>query len=539
MRLSNMKRLFLIVLASTALLNGCSSTSEKPEKEEQLKPVLTWHDEQNELDGQFVEQLLPPIDELSQDVQRFDIRANRTPIRAFLMSLVEGTEYNLVLHQKVKGNISLKLNQVTVIEVLQAVRDIYGYGYKQTNYGIHILPKTQQTKIFHVNYLNVTRQGESGMSISNGQVGSSHNSNTTSSSSSYNNGTNSNTTNNTRVSSAKVETTTKTDFWKQLELTLKLMAENEDQAKIVVDPQSGMVIVRALPNLIRDVQDYLERAELVVQKQVLIEAKILEVSLNEGFESGIRWDTFGAGRNAQVSDTKRDVVASLSSEFLFNKEGGIFGLNFDLQDFTGVIEALEKQGDVKVLSSPRITTVNNQKAVIKVGSDEFYVTEIKSNTTTTTTGTTNSPEIVLTPFFSGIALDVTPQIGDENEVILHVHPTVTEVAEQNKRVDLSGDEYNLPLAVSTVRETDSIIKAISGQVVVIGGLMQNQKRVTNAGVPFLRDIPLLGWLFNQKRESMVQSELIILIQPRIVDEKFNRAEYERINRKFSELGNYQ
>jgi MSHA biogenesis protein MshL len=196
---------------------------------------------------------------------------------------------------------------------------------------------------------------------------------------------------------------------------------------------------------------------------------------------------------------------------------------------------LQTQGDVRVLSSPRIATVNNQKAVIKVGSDEFFVTEVSTTTTTSTTSSTQSPDIELTPFFSGIALDVTPQISNGQEVILHVHPTVTEVEERVKTIELGSEEFNLPLAYSTVRETDSIIRAQSGQVVVIGGLMQNRKVTTEARVPLLGDIPLLGWLFRQQRQESVQSELVILIQPHIVDGAIPVEEIGEINRRFSTL----
>jgi MSHA biogenesis protein MshL len=274
-----------------------------------------------------------------------------------------------------------------------------------------------------------------------------------------------------------------------------------------------------------------------VGKQVLIEAKILEVSLNEGFQSGIQWNTFGAGRAGTIDDTSRDIVGGMASKLLENSDeiGGVFNINFNYENFSGVIELLETQGQVKVLSSPRISTVNNQKAVIKVGNDEYFVTEIKSSTTTGGGSTTSFPEVIFTPFFSGIALDVTPQIGEDEEVILHVHPTITEVSERQKNVVLNSGTLTVPLAYSSVRETDSIISAKSGQVVVIGGLMQNKIRITESGIPYLRDIPIIGAIFGQTRETIVQSELVILIQPRVVDSRFHYEEMERINERFSDL----
>ena len=193
---------------------------------------------------------------------------------------------------------------------------------------------------------------------------------------------------------------------------------------------------------------------------------------------------------------------------------------------------LQRQGEVQVLSSPRISTVNNQKAVIKVGTDEFFVTDISNSTTTTTTTTSTAPEISLTPFFSGIALDVTPQIGQNNEVILHVHPSVTEVVERNKVIDVGGSIYDLPLAYSSIRETDSIIRAASGQVVVIGGLLQNKKSNSDAGVPWLSRIPILGYLFRQIERTSSKSELVILLQPKVIEPSGWNSEIQSIKDTF-------
>ena len=288
------------------------------------------------------------------------------------------------------------------------------------------------------------------------------------------------------------------------------------------------------------VLQHLDAAELR-HRLSLSEAKILEVSLNDGFQSGIQWNTFGAGRKGTIDNTTKNAVGSMASELLTNPDniGGVFNINMNYENFTGVIELLETQGTVKVLSSPRIATVNNQKAVIKVGNDEYFVTEIKSPTTSTGSSTTSFPEVIFTPFFSGIALDVTPQISEGEDVILHVHPTITEVSERLKNIQLSTGNLTVPLAFSTVRETDSIIRAKSGQVVVIGGLMQNQKRTTSSGIPYLRDIPIIGALFGQNRETIVQSELVILIQPRVVDSRFHYEEMERINERFSGLNTGQ
>jgi MSHA biogenesis protein MshL len=199
--------------------------------------------------------------------------------------------------------------------------------------------------------------------------------------------------------------------------------------------------------------------------------------------------------------------------------GGINSLAFSKQtngsQFNGVIELLQTQGNVQVLSSPRITATNNQKAVIKVGEDEYFVTEV-SSTTTTGTSTTTTPQVELTPFFSGIALDVTPQISKDGSVILHVHPSVTLTKEQNKTIEIGSQRLVLPLAQSSVRESDTIIRANSGEVVVIGGLIETYNIDLESKTPLLGDIPFLGELFKNKSQSSQKRELVIMLKPIVV-----------------------
>lgn len=207
-------------------------------------------------------------------------------------------------------------------------------------------------------------------------------------------------------------------------------------------------------------------------------------------------------------------------------------------DFEGVLELLETQGEVRVLSTPRISTLNNQKAVIKVGTDEYFVTDVSSSTTTSTNGDGSStPDITLTPFFSGISLDVTPQIDSQGQVTLHVRPSVSKVTEDDTQINL-GDTFgtlNLPTARTTSRQSDSIVRARSGQVVVIGGLLQNDNENLDANVPWLSDLPFVGWLFQQQRKSLKKSELVILMRPQVVADDTWINEIQKSAAAFKEL----
>ncbi|MDE2220383.1 MAG: pilus (MSHA type) biogenesis protein MshL, partial [Gammaproteobacteria bacterium] len=204
------------------------------------------------------------------------------------------------------------------------------------------------------------------------------------------------------------------------------------------------------------------------------------------------------------------------SSTITNTLGGAFALAVNPADFNSYIELLGTQGKTRVLSSPRVSTLNNQKAVIKAGADEYFVTGVSSNTVASTTPVTNR-DVSLAQFFSGIALDVTPQIAADGQVILHIHPTISEVTEKVKQVTIAQQTDSLPLAFSQVRESDSIVKASSGQLIVIGGLMRTSRSSQDYRIPGLGSLPWLGHLFRSQQRSEVHTELVILLRPMVVD----------------------
>jgi len=170
---------------------------------------------------------------------------------------------------------------------------------------------------------------------------------------------------------------------------------------------------------------------------------------------------------------------------------------------------------VSVLSNPRIATINNQKAVLKVGTDALYVTNLTTSTTTTTTGTVVTPSLTLEPYFSGISLDVTPQIDDDGNIILHVHPMISVVSEKDKSVNLGTlGTFTLPLATSDINETDSIVRVQDGNIVAIGGLMRQEQSADRSQLPGATGIA--STLFGQRGSNLSKRELVILIKPTVV-----------------------
>ena len=282
---------------------------------------------------------------------------------------------------------------------------------------------------------------------------------------------------------------------------------------MIVSPQAGLVTVRALPNEIKAVRDFLSSTQEHLHRQVIIEAKILEVTLNDDYQQGIRWDQVLS--HVGSTDFTFSTTGDIASNSISSVIGGTTSLGFVNKDFSGVIKLLSTQGNVQVLSSPRITATNNQKAVSRVGEDEYFVTDV-SSTTTTGTSTTTTPQIDLTPFFSGIALDVTPQIDENGEVVLHVHPSVTVTDEQVKQITLNQEDIILPLAQSSVRESDTIVRAKSGEIIVIGGLIETRRVDEESKTPFFGDVPVIGNLFKSKSKVTQKKELVIMLKPIVI-----------------------
>ena len=458
---------------------------------------------------------------------RFDFSVkDAMPVREFFSLLTADTDYSVVVHPDVKGSVSaLDLKNVTVQDVLDQIIEIYGYSITLDDGVYQIRPGGLQTRIFKLNYLNVTRSGSSTMQITaSGISEGSQNRNSYGGGQMANvnpvaggQGGYNNNQNNQNSGRATIQTETETDYWKDLETVIRSIIgsgsgpsiaslSGSESRSVIVSPQTGMILVRAFPKELKEVGEFIEASQAALQRQVVLEAKILEVELSEGFQSGI---------NLQALGDRKVSAAYGSGAIEQNIVGTPLSLNLNFTDFTGVIKLLESQGNVQVISSPRILTLNNQKAIFKVGQESYYLTA--ANTTAYGQGTGGNvvnSNSNLEPFFSGIALDVTPQISEAGDIILHIHPILSEVKEEVKRI-LDND---FPLASSATRESDTIARVRNGEVIVISGLMQTRSRGSTSGIPGVDEIPIISRPLEQNERTTVKTELVILLRA-MVDEK--------------------
>ena len=460
---------------------------------------------------------------------RLDLLVSNASAREVFLALVAETPYSMLMHPDVGGNLSLTLRGVTVQEALESIRDVYGYDFRIEGRRITVYAPTLQTRIFTLNYPHARRVGRSEVRVSSGSAPAN-----TGTGATVPAGTAAGQTGGTTVArqanSSQISTNSVSDFWTELSEAVHSLVGKGQGRNVVVTPQAGIMAVRAMPDELREVEKFLKATQIAVERQVMLEAKIVEVELRDGQQSGINWAAFRSngvfGNGVAISNATISAGQNISAGVVVPSvpEGtGLFGLALATNQFAAVLGFLETQGTVQTLSSPRVATLNNQKAVLKVGSDDYFVTNVTGGTTTSSglvgvAGTTTLPTLTLTPFFSGIALDVTPQIDDGSSIMLHIHPSVSTVTERTKDVDLGSiGLYRLPLASSAVNETDTMVRLQDGNIAAIGGLMQVSASRSASGVPgSTSEANPLGFLFGNRARAASKKEVVVLIKPTII-----------------------
>lgn len=547
--------------------------------------------------------LLPPLRMELPQAQgkpleaRFDLNVNNAPAREVFLSIVSGTRYSMLVHPEVSGSLSANLKDVSLVEALESIREIYGYEYKIDGSRVYIQPAGLQTRVFQVNYLVGARQGRSDMRVTAGSSGITTGGTATAGATPLTiaqgalapaaagaQGPPSLTPNaagalgGIQTDATRMSTVQTTDFWAEVEYAIRTIVGTGGGRNIVISPQSGVVVVRAMPQELRSVAALLKAMQVSVDRQVMLEAKIIDVTLNQAYQSGINWAAFPTsgiaggfssgiggvpntlGTTGRLSGSTAGSSAGSSSNFSANPgagaglatlggvvagatgvAGGVFGLAVQTQNFAALLQFLESQGSVQVLSSPRVATLNNQKAVLKVGTDQPYVTSITVVPGTTVLGVVTPTSVApqISNLFSGISLDVTPQIDENGNISLHIHPLVTSVIPKSVGFNLVGvGAQSVDVAAINVSESDTMVRTTDGNIVVLGGLMKVELNNGRSGIPGLADVPGIGGAFRNSSTDTIKRELVILIKPTIIQSDKNwEQDIQDSRSRMQDMGN--
>lgn len=520
-----MKKLLLIPF----LLSGCASVVQQVPTNTVSKTIL----EENALSMQNYERQIKqriladnaPI--FKPKPQSFDLVVKNALVKEVLPAIADGSEYSIHVDEDVTERITANWRNKSLSEIIYLLRQQGGFGVYRDGKNIFIsAPGKATTRIYQISYLNTKRTGKTDTRISSGSVSEMPSTGGTGGSTT---GQVPNASGIRTAESSKITTeVNESGFWDRLKSDLDELKGKDGTVNI--NPNSGLITVYASNAKHSLVEEYLKKTQAILERQVMLEAKIVEVTLSSGFESGINWSYYGGAKNkfsisnaapgvqlgatGALSMPNTSVIPGVGGAITTLAEGGkgFFGLAFQAANFASLISFLESQGRVSVLSSPRIATLNNQKAILKVGSDDLFVTNITTNTVNNSSTSTTSPTINVQPFFSGIALDVTPRIDNDKNVTLHIRPSVSEVTEKTKVLHLgSMGDYTLPLASSNVNEADSIVRVPNGRIVAIGGLMSHKTTGTAT------EVPGTGPITRNQNKSESKTELVILLKPTVIE----------------------
>jgi len=444
--------------------------------------------------------LVSPItEEPSSPREMISFSVKNVDIKDVLLGLSRLSNANIIFEQDITGKVSVDLKDVTVEEALKSLLPPMGLEFIRDGRTIHVTKQKMQTRIFPLNYVVTRRKGESQVAAtSGGTTGATTTGATTP--------TTTTTAGAENTGFSKVSSEDVTNLWDEVKATLdKLLSP---QGKYSLNPMAGIVVVTDFPSQLDRIAKYFEAVETSVRRQVLIQAEVLEIKLTEDFEYGI--DFSGTKRLGKFKGLEPSLVPGRAKPMITQLlKTGTGILNIGIADATVamVLDLLQKEGKLRVLSRPSVSTLNNQKAIVKVATDDVF---FEKTTTLTPEGVSQTSEISRTVTI-GVVLSVTPQIASDGYIIMNIHPSVTDST--LTRTSPTGQTSR---PVVDVRETNVVLRVKDGESIIIAGLVKTKTDRQVKRVPLLSSIPILGLLFQQIDESKENTELVIKITPRIV-----------------------
>ncbi len=514
-----------------------------------------------------------PVPRPEARAETYSVTVNNVPASDLLFALARDAKLNLDIHPGISGLVTLNAIEQTLPQLLTRISRQADIRYELDGINLAVMPDSPFLKHYKIDYVNISRSVASAVST-NTQIATSASGGSAGNLPAAGSGAAGN------VSNTRIENTSRNQFWESLERNIKDLLRETDRilpegssetvveqsasetasgaaalphgngkksaqtmasalqvnpnpssasqsvgnsvvrrntfreaASVIINPESGVVSVRATQRQHERIQEFLDRVSDAVRRQVMIEASIVEVSLSDGYQQGINWS---------------QLAGSGALEYLGNPLSGTVNLSYRKNgNPDALLSLLESFGTTKVLSSPRISVMNNQTALLKVVENYVYF-NVKADTTSTAnvgsnTVYTTTPQSVSV----GLIVSVTPQISASDMIVLNVRPTITsvarEVADPNPELAKYSIRNNVP--VIRTREIESVMRIASGNTAILGGLMQDQLDTQTQRVPGLGQIPVAGELFNNRNNSGRKTELVIFLRPVVIRDASLAGDY--------------
>ncbi|MCX5811455.1 MAG: secretin N-terminal domain-containing protein [Proteobacteria bacterium] len=500
------------ILALLLFLSSCASVEPVKEKSKVLQPV------------DIVSPVMPQTEkarriEIEGPKEVFSFSLRDADVKDVLRAISKQTNYNIIIEPDVKGVCTVDLKNVTLNKAIEYILEPLNYSFKIEDRSIYVSKPKIEMRIFTLNYITLNKTGIgfiSGATSTGRTTTQAGGTVTGSTSGAVSGGTGATTATGGGSANIVVSTGTESDLWRDIENNIKNFLSPE--GKFILNRQASVIMVMDYPKSLKNIALFLETVEGTVQRQVMIEAKIVEVMLTEESKEGINWSLIGAQWQGFALNIEQALVVPQTKLFNIPKIDDLTKLNAPEQyvrfgvgrgRFDSFIDLLRTQGKINIVSSPKIATLNNQRAVIKVATEDVFF----ETTTTVTSGspavTTQTPKYVTI----GLVLDVVPQIDNQGNIVMNIHPMLTEKL-RTAESTVGGTKVTAP--VLSVREVDTLVKVREGESIIIGGLIKDFSTSDEQGVKGLMSIPGLGNFFKTQTNTSYRTELVIFLTPRII-----------------------
>lgn len=483
--------------------------------------------------------------------RRYDLQLQSGDVRELLRALVKDTEIGLVLDTGVEGAVPvMDLKKVSLLDVLDYILPPLNLGFSWHKQTLRIFKLPAETRFYTLNYLSGKRKGSRQVSFSTRSGGEGGSSGTSSSSSSGSSGTSSGggSGGGQNQSSSQIQVSYENTIWQTFTDSMRVLvfgsaegqpvatesaagsgdqdeiprsfafADNQGR-RLIISPETGIVMVTAPRNQHEQIERFIKGYQGAANRQVWIEAKIVEVNLFKGYQMGLDWGSllnrggyYGtlSGKRSLTSPALSFTPGDVESQSMASSNGVFqFALSNNIIDF--VLDGMARQGTLNVLASPRISTLNNEKAVIRVVREEAFF-NLQTEISQGVGGNVTAPTINISVVPIGIVMDIVPQISENGDIMLNVNPDISELLEV-KRFEVQGALATQP--VIDRRSIDTVGRVRDGQTLVLAGIIKERKNQLLKGVPFLYKLPLLGNLFRRTEQEVTRTELVIFLTPRI------------------------